>query len=300
MNTTDEVWVVPNAGWDPRILVARCGSLVDVFVIVAERYVVLVDTLINPRTAADLLRIAEPHLDGRQLLVVNTHSHWDHAWGNLLFAGPGARRPAPIIATCRCADLLRSPEAQQKLAQKRESEPQRFGDVELVAPTLLFEERFVIDGGDLTLELFATPGHASDHIAIYIPQIRTLLPGDAAELPFPFVESAATFPALRDSLARMAALEPAAALYCHAPETSGPALLRQNMAYFDELERRCRAALAGGALVRPPADADVEALVGFSFAEAIPADHAEQQLAGFYQPGHQAAIRAMLEHLERL
>jgi glyoxylase-like metal-dependent hydrolase (beta-lactamase superfamily II) len=300
MNAIDEIQVVPNAGWDHRILVARCGSLVDVFVIVAERYVVLVDTLINPQTAAELLRIAEPHLAGRQLLVVNTHSHWDHAWGNQLFAGAGARHPAPIIATRRCAELLRSPEAQRKLAQKRADEPLRFGAVELVAPTLLFEDRLVIDGGDLTLELFATPGHATDHIAIYIPQIRTLLSGDAAELPFPFVESAATFPALRDSLARMAALEPEVALYCHAPEASGPALLHRNIDYFDELERRCRAALAGGAPARPPEDADVEALVGFSFAEAIPADHAEQELSGFYRPGHQAAIRAMLEHLEQL
>jgi glyoxylase-like metal-dependent hydrolase (beta-lactamase superfamily II) len=300
MNATDEIRVVPNAGWDRRVIVARCGSLVDVFVVVAERYVVLVDTLINTRTAAALLRIAEPHLEGRQLLVVNTHAHWDHIWGNQLFAGPGARHPAPIIGTRRCAELLRSPESQQKLAQKSADEPQRFGAVELVAPTLLFEERLAIDGGDLTLELFATPGHASDHIAIYIPQIRTLLPGDAAELPFPFVESAATFPALRESLARMAALEPNVALYCHAPETSGPALLRWNIAYFDGLERRCRAALAGGAPARPPEDADVEALVAFPFAEAIPAGYAEQELAGFYRPGHQAAIRAMLEYLEQL
>src|SRR5262249_43009284 len=83
--------------------------------------------------------------------------------------------------------------------------------------------------------------------------IRTLLPGDAAELPFPFVESAATMPALRDSLARMAALDPVAALYCHAPITSGPALLRANIAYFDTVERRCRAALARGAPARPAA-----------------------------------------------
>ncbi len=300
MNATDDVRLVRNAGWDNRILVVRCGDLVDVFVVVAERYVVLVDTLISRRTAAELLRIAEPHLAGRQLLVVNTHAHWDHAWGNQLFAGPGAIRPAPIIATRRCAELLRSPGSRQKLAEKRASEPLRFGDVELVAPTLLFEERLAIDGGDLTLELFATPGHASDHIAIYIPQIRTLLPGDAAELPFPFVESAATFPALRGSLSRMAALDPVAALYCHAPETSGPALLRRNIAYFDELERRCRAALARGVPAHPAEDADVEALVAFSFAEAIPAGHSEQELAGFYRPGHQAAIRAMLEYLEQL
>jgi glyoxylase-like metal-dependent hydrolase (beta-lactamase superfamily II) len=301
MNTnhpSDTVILVPNQGWDPRILVCRCGPLVDTFVVITDRYVILIDTLINPRTALAVVDIAGEHLAGcRQLLVVNTHSHWDHAWGNQVFAGPGAPHPAPIFATERCAEILRSPKTQQYLAQKREREPGRFGDVRLTPPTVLFDQRLAIDGGDLTLELFATPGHASDHIAIFIPQIRVLLPGDAAELPFPFVESAATLPALRDSLARMAALDPATALYCHAPVTSGPALLQTNIAYFDTVERRCRAALSCGAPSLPAADADVEALVGFPFEAAIPVGADAQELSGFYRPGHQAAIRATLEHL---
>jgi glyoxylase-like metal-dependent hydrolase (beta-lactamase superfamily II) len=299
-NQSDTVTLVPNAGWDERILVVRCDTLVDVFVIVSQRYVVLADTLINLRTAAELLRIAEPHLAGRQLLAIDTHSHWDHCWGNQLFAGPGAPHPAPLIATRRCTELLAGPTAQEKLGQMRAHEPDRFGEVVLAPPTLLFDERLRIDGGDLTLELFATPGHASDHIAIYIPQIGTLLAGDAAELPFPFVESAATLPELRDSLARMAALEPRVALSCHAPGVSSPQLLHDNIAYFDEVERRCRAALARGIPARPAEDADVEALVGFPFEAAIPAGHDPTQLVGFYRGGHHGAIRATLEHLSQI
>jgi glyoxylase-like metal-dependent hydrolase (beta-lactamase superfamily II) len=294
---TDTVALVPNQGWDARILVCRCGPLVDTFIVVTERYVVLIDTLINRRTAEALLEIAREHLPGRQLLAVNTHADWDHAWGNHVFAGPSAVLPAPIIASQRCAERLRSAAAQGKLAKLRASEPGRFDDVALTPPTVLFEQRLAIDGGDLTLELFATPGHQPDHIAVFIPQVRTLLPGDAAELPFPFVESAATMPAMRDSLARMAALDAETALYCHAPVTSGPGLLRRNMAYFDTIEQRCRAALARGVPSSPAAAADVEALVGFPFAEALPADADVAALEGFYRPGHQAAIRAMLEHL---
>jgi glyoxylase-like metal-dependent hydrolase (beta-lactamase superfamily II) len=214
-----------------------------------------------------------------------------------VFAGPRAVLPAPIIASRRCAERLRSAAAQRKLAKLRASEPGRFDDVTLTPPSVLFEQRLAIDGGDLTLELFATPGHQPDHIAVFIPEIRTLLPGDAAELPFPFVESAASLPALRDSLARMAALHAETALYCHAPVSSGPGLLRQNMAYFDTVEQRCRAALARGVPGMPAAAADVEALVGFAFAEALPADADAAALEGFYRPGHQAAVRAMLEHL---
>jgi glyoxylase-like metal-dependent hydrolase (beta-lactamase superfamily II) len=293
----DRVELVPNGGWDERLLVCRCGPLVNSFIVVTARYLVFVDTLINGATAAALLALAEPWRVGRQPLALNTHADWDHAWGNHMFAGPEAPAQAPIIASRRCAERLRSPEAAERLAAMQAEEPGRFDDVRLTPPTLLFDERLAIDGGDLTLELFATPGHRADHISIFIPEIRALLAGDAAELPFPFVESAATLPELRASLARMAALEPQTALYCHAPVGAGPDLLRQNSAYFDQVEGRCRKAVARGVPARPPADADIEALVEFPFAEAVPPGHDAAALAGFYRPGHQATLRAMLEHL---
>jgi glyoxylase-like metal-dependent hydrolase (beta-lactamase superfamily II) len=297
----DAVTLVDNQGWDPRILVVRCGDLVDAFIVVSERYVVLVDTLINPQTAAAMLRIARERLTGgRQLLAVNTHADWDHCWGNQLFAGPDAIHPAPIIASRACAERFRATEdVWGALARMREREPGRFDDVRPTPPTIIFDDRLLIDGGDLTLELFPTPGHQPDHIAIFIPEIGMLLAGDAAELPFPFVESAAALPALRDSLARMAALHPTAALYCHAPVISGPELLQANIAYFDEVERRCRAALAHRALARRSQDADVEALVAFPFADALPAGLDAQGLSDSYRQGHREAIRAMLEWLEQ-
>jgi glyoxylase-like metal-dependent hydrolase (beta-lactamase superfamily II) len=297
----DAVTLVDNQGWDPRILVVRCGDLVDVFIVVSKRYVVLVDTLINPQTAAGMLRIAREQLTGgRQLLAVNTHADWDHFWGNQLFAGPDAIHPAPIFASRRSADRFRAPEeGQQFLAEMREHEPGRFDDVRITRPTVLFDDRLLIDGGDLTLELFPTPGHQPDHVAIFIPEIGALLAGDAAESPFPMVHTADGLPLLRASLAHMAALKPNIALYCHAPVTSGPELLQANIAYFDEVERRCRAARAGGAAARPAEAEDVEALVAFPLAEAIPGDINADELPDLYRRGHRTAIRAMLEWLEQ-
>jgi glyoxylase-like metal-dependent hydrolase (beta-lactamase superfamily II) len=296
----DRVWLVENGGWDDRVLVCRCGATVDAHIVVTERYVVLIDTLINPRTAAAMLDIARERLTGsRQLLVVNTHADWDHCWGNQLFAGADAVYPAPIIATRRCAEQFRSPEAAPLLQQMQEREPGRFDEVRHAPPTILFEERLAIDGGDLTLELFATPGHSPDHASVYLPEIGMLLAGDAAEAPFPFARSADTLPELRASLARMAELNPTAALYCHAPVTAGPALLRDNIAYFDTLEERCRAALARGVPSALAEDADVEALVAFPFAEALPASIRPEDLGDWnYARGHQAAIRMMLAGVE--
>lgn len=290
-----QVTQLPNQGWDERLLVCRYGQLVDVFLIVTQRFVVLVDTLVNPPTAAALREIARPYLAGRSLLVVNTHADWDHAWGNQHFCGPDALDPVPVIATRRCAERLRSPAAQHQLEQFQQKAPEQYAAVRLAPPTLLFEDDLWIDGGDLTLELFATPGHQPDHCSIWIPQIRTLLAGDAAESPFPFVLNAAAFPDLRTSIARMRALDPQMVLYCHAPVTSGPALLSHNLAYFDQLEHCCRRALAQGVPVAPPDDADLEELIGFPFEAAVPPGHTVTQ-PEFYRPGHHTAIRAMLEY----
>lgn len=294
-----DVRLAPNQGWDPRVLVCHCGAIVDAFIVVTARFVVLVDTLINPQTARQMLAIAQPHLVGeRRLLAINTHVDWDHFWGNQVFADPAAEQPAPIFASRRSAARFRDQgEIDSFVAMMRERHPGRYDDLRITPPTVFFDDQLRIDGGDLTLDLFPTPGHQPDHVSLFIPEISTLLAGDAAEFPFPFPESSATLPQLRDSLARMDALAPATALYCHAPVTSGPGLLRDNIAYFDTLERRCREALARGVPADPGADADVEALVGYPFADAAPQRAPDQSLPEMYRKGHQAAIRMMLEYL---
>lgn len=297
MPHTNNLTLVPNQGWDERILICRNDRLVDVFIVITGRYVVLIDTVINPATARCMLDYARPHLTGgRQLLVVNTHADYDHAWGNQIFVGPDAEWPAPIIGTRLCGELLRGAEGATYLQEMAGKEPEFFGDVILTPPTLLFDERMVIDGGDLTLELFATPGHTVDHLSIYIPEIKTLLPADGAELPFPMAHTVEGLPAMRASLAKLAALDAETVLYCHAPVTIGPRLLRDNIRYYDRLEERCRAALAAGIPAQPDADADVAALIDYPFDEAV----AVGRFADFIEPAHRESwhphvIRMMLE-----
>ncbi len=259
MPHTDRVDRLPNGGWDPRLLVFANPPLVQVFAVITRRYVVLIDTLINPATAQTMLDHLAPWLSARALLVVNTHADYDHAWGNQLFAGDAPVTSAPIIGHRRCAAEFAAPATTALLAEFRAREPHIFGDVILTPPTVRFDDALTLDGGDLTLELIPTPGHTPDHISVWLPAIGTLLAGDAAELPFPFAAQPADLPAMRASIARLAALQPTAALYCHAPVACGPQLLRDNLAYFDALEGKCREALARG--VEPDAVPD-DALPG--------------------------------------
>ena len=111
MPHTNELQLLENRGWDARILVCRNGKLVDTFIVVTERFVVLVDTVINPQTAVQMLAYAQPYLvNGRQLLVVNTHADYDHCWGESAVCG-GYGRPA-------CTDHWQPPQPAQVPARE--------------------------------------------------------------------------------------------------------------------------------------------------------------------------------------
>jgi glyoxylase-like metal-dependent hydrolase (beta-lactamase superfamily II) len=296
MTHTNDVELVANAGWDERILIGRNAPLVNTTVVVTRRYVVLVDTMINEVTAGKLLALAEPYRDGgRSLLIANTHADYDHCWGNQLFAEMGI----PIIGHRKSVPIFSQRDSVAFLERMRRAEPDLFGDVKPTPPTILLEETLVIDGGDLTLELLPTPGHTVDHLSVYIPEIGTLLVGDAAEFPYPMARTPEGLPPMRDSLARLATLDAETVLYCHAAVETGRQLLHENIAYFDRLEAACRAAVARGIPCDPAADADVIALVGLPYEQAVPGGEAWHTVHDFYRTtGHAQQLRHMLATLQ--
>jgi glyoxylase-like metal-dependent hydrolase (beta-lactamase superfamily II) len=289
-----------NQGWDERIRVFQCDRLVTSFAVISRRYVVLLDTLHSPRHALIMLDAVRDELRaGRQLLVINTHADWDHAWGNAAFAGESPGHVAPVIGHTLCRERLLSDEARASLEQKRAEEPQVFAETTLVPPTLTFTGQLTIDGGDLSFELLPTPGHTPDHISVFIPEIQTVFPGDAAERPLPFVGGPDDVPMLRASLRRLLALEATTAFYCHAPGIYNPQVIQDNIAYFDEVEQCVVTALTADRVPGQIDDTtDVEALIDFPFDSVPHVAELDDKDRAFYRAGHQQAIRAMIAHLQ--
>lgn len=300
MPHTEELQLLPNQGWDERILICRNGELVQTFIVVTQRFVVLIDTLINPTTALRMVEYARAYIEaGRTLLVINTHADYDHAWGNQLFAGPDARFPVPVIGSRHCAERLRDGEEASLLTEMQTAEPEIFGEVQLTPPSVCFEGQLTIDGGDLTLHLLPTPGHTDDHIAIYIPEISMLLAGDAAELPYPAARTLDGLPVMRASLAELASLCAETVLYCHAPVDAGPQLLLDNIAYFDALERACRSYLTTHPSSTPPDDADLIQLTGCRYEDVTPQFGPWRDVdAHFRTEDHAAQLRMMLAWMQ--
>ncbi len=296
-----DVRLVPNTGWDERILAFQYKRIVTNFAVISERYVVLIDTLVSPATAAVMVEAVRDRLrEGRQLLVINTHADWDHYWGNGLFSGADAQYPAPIIAHRLCRERVLAGAGQDYLVEMQQRDPATFAEVRLVPPTVTFDGSFSIFGDDLTFELIHTPGHTPDHLSIFVPEIRTLFPVDAAEDPIPFVFHAHDVPLMRASFERLAALDPQRVLYHHALDSTSSDVIQHNIAYFDDLERRATVALQTTRLEQAlDENSDVETIMGYPFAEVAHLEALDAEERTFYLGAHRGALRSMLEYVRQ-
>ena len=136
---------------------------------------VVIDTRAN-HLLADELRAELKQLPGATVAVVNTHGHWDHAFGNARFG------PTPIWGHVRCAAMImeRGEEMRARLIREYPGEP--FGEVVLTPPTELFEEAATLDLGDRQVELrHLGRGHTDNDVVITMPDASVLFAGDLLE-----------------------------------------------------------------------------------------------------------------------
>lgn len=288
---------------DPRVRVFRRvledfdGMEVDSYVVLGSSHALFLDTLTSPADMAQVMAMIEPHLGNRQLLCVNSHADWDHCWGNNFFATthhtPLPAHTIPILAHERCRQRLLSPEAQSRLDGYKKSSA-AFNEVTLVPPTLTFREQLTIAAGDLTVELLHAPGHCQDQIVAWLPEIRLLLAFDAAEKPLPSIDGSSCVPLMFSTLQRLAALD-AQCVLCSHGNSSSPALVHENLAYLNEIERRARLFLQQ----RGTADSELEqaaALINYPFDEVI-AHLNEDVDCAYYSETHEHNVQAILTYL---
>lgn len=139
------------------------GCPTNCFVVrgVARNYII--DTGFGSETSSAAMDLAD---GGKPTIVINTHYHWDHIWGNGFF-GNGI-----IIGHDRILAKIES-EWDNMLGRNPEC---RAGTIEKKLPNLTFnaEMTFADDG----IELFHTPGHSEDSISVFSRRDSVLFAGD--------------------------------------------------------------------------------------------------------------------------
>ncbi|MHB1500927.1 MAG: MBL fold metallo-hydrolase [Candidatus Dormibacteria bacterium] len=150
--------------------------------VVGRERALLVDTGSTAGEGDRLLAVTRAQVGDRQLLVANTHSHYDHCFGNVAFSG------AEIWASAGCiADLVSTGEDQRRQMasgwRKRRPEFAAALEATTVVPAGHAVERSqVLDLGGATAELIVVgPGHTDHDLVVWLPELCTLVAGDLVE-----------------------------------------------------------------------------------------------------------------------
>jgi glyoxylase-like metal-dependent hydrolase (beta-lactamase superfamily II) len=248
---------------------------VDCIAIISSSHVIILDTFSTPEEAFEMMKILQPSLVHRQLLVINSHQHYDHVWGNSVFSAPilaheDSKQHLEVLA----ADLL-----------ERQAEDLRFATVKIVAPNIYFSTHCTIHATNLTLELIPAFGHTNDQIVVWIPEISTLLATDALEFPFPYVAESGSYGALLETMKYLQTLKPDVIVPCHGG-VHDASLINLNLEYFTKLEAQVKA--SGLTEANPD--------IGFSYPEALTLCNLETA-DRIYEQFHVQNIQSVRRHL---
>lgn len=149
----------------------------NIVAIYGKEYTFLCDTYLGPKPMEEVKQIFLQ--DGRvqPIILFNSHSDWDHVWGNCAFSG------SLIIGHEQCRTKL-----EQNFRIEFEKNKQYIqGDVKPLFPNLLFKEQ--LHFAEEQLLFFHTPGHTDDSSSCFDQETGLLYTGDNVEAPFPFVQS---------------------------------------------------------------------------------------------------------------
>jgi cyclase len=133
----------------------------------------VIDTLMSPQDMAPVLEHLGAHAGGRRIVVVNTHHHWDHVYGNAAFPG------LDIVAQSACPRLIL-----QHSTTTDESVPLQPPEG-VPLPTITFGDRLTYSDDPETVHLIHAPGHSEDSLVVFLAGARLLLAGDTLEWPLP-------------------------------------------------------------------------------------------------------------------
>jgi len=147
-----------------------------VFLIEKKNRFFVIDTFCGSLSMEPVIRHLEKIAPKKEVVIVNTHFHWDHVWGNVAF------KDKTIVGHRFCReDLLNNWQSQIDNNGQYIS-----GKVEPVLPSLVFDKSIFFP--DDQIEIFHSPGHTRDCISVFDWAEGALYVGDNVETPVVYVE----------------------------------------------------------------------------------------------------------------
>lgn len=146
---------------------------------------ILIDTTSSAKEIITVFNALDARLEEVRL-VVNTHSHSDHTWGNQVFT-------CPILAHRICLERMQSalrdewsPEVfQSYIADLERTDPVKADDfrrtvkdLHITLPNEIFEEKYTGELGGVKYEIIHLGGHTPDLCIVWLPESEVLFASD--------------------------------------------------------------------------------------------------------------------------
>ncbi len=149
----------------------------NVYVIHTGKSFFICDTFLGPASMKEVKEYLEKECGEKEYIIFNSHSHWDHHWGNSAFP------KSKIIAHELCMEDMR--ENAESILEKNAKFKR--GKVTITYPNLLFKNNLNFDEEQILI--FHSPGHTLDSSSCYDSADKVLFVGDNLEEPIPYINS---------------------------------------------------------------------------------------------------------------
>lgn len=136
----------------------------NLHLIKADKYNYVIDTGLGSLSVEPIIKQIEN--DGKPVIVINTHYHWDHIWGNCAFEN------SVIISHKLCREKL-SDKWDYMLSKNGRYV---YGEVKKSLPILTFNNEIYFP--DDKIRIIYTPGHTEDCISVLDERDGVLNAGD--------------------------------------------------------------------------------------------------------------------------
>lgn len=134
----------------------------NIHLIKGKNYNFLIDTGLGSLSIGPI----KEYIDNKPIIVINTHYHWDHIWGNGVF------KDSLIISHKLCREIIDSKWDDMINKNKHYC----YGDVEKTLPNLVFEKELYFPEDQI--RIIHTPGHTIDSISVIDEEDHVINVGD--------------------------------------------------------------------------------------------------------------------------
>lgn len=141
------------AGWD-----------LNIHLIMGDKYNYIIDTGLGSSSIAPIKEYLKHN--SKPIIVINTHYHWDHIWGN------SSLKNCIIISHKLCREMIEV--NWEEMIQRNKKYLN--GEVEMYLPNLIFEKELYFP--EDKIRIIYTPGHTIDSISVIDEVEKVLNTGD--------------------------------------------------------------------------------------------------------------------------